>query len=311
MNRQEATAQEINLPVVKSSQRKYHLDKSYLASPLSFGACRLFQIGRLFCTDSTVIAKHAHINWFELTIATKGKGTVFTNDVGIPIRRGDIFLSFPCDFHSITSDAEDPLNYDFFAFGVEDSEMAADLDQIVQTHMPADSRIIQDETIGSLVANAIVDLDRNDRYSEKLLTAAFTQIIIRLIRGFLYDTPRGAKGNITDAEALCYRLMNYIDTHIYTMTGLEELSSLTNYNYSYLSSLFRQVTSGTLSDYYRGRRLEAARLLILENELSITHIADLLNYSSIYTFSRSFKDKYGISPEQYRNHTLKSSQSHP
>ena len=59
-------------------------------------------------------------------------------------------------------------------------------------------------------------------------------------------------------------------------------------------------TDSTLADYYRNRRLEAARLLIAQGDLSITHIADLLNYSSIYTFSRAFKDKYGVSPEQYR-----------
>ena len=105
---------------------------------------------------------------------------------------------------------------------------------------------------------------------------------------------------VTEPEALCYRLMNYVDTHIYTMTGLGELAEETNYNYSYLSSLFRKTTSGTLTDYYRRRRLETARLLILENELSISHVAELLHYSSIYTFSRAFKDEYGLSPAQYR-----------
>ena len=79
------------------------------------------------------------------------------------------------------------------------------------------------------------------------------------------------------------------------------LSHLTfTHNYSYLSSLFRKVTSGTLSDYYRNSRLETARLLILEDQLNISQIADLLHYSSIYTFSRAFKDQYGLSPEQYR-----------
>ena len=285
---------------IKDSDKKYHLNKSYLASPLVFGHCRLYQIGRLYCTENTVVSKHAHINWFELTIVTEGKGTVFTDDVGIPVRRGDIYLSFPCDFHGIVSDPADPLKYDFFAFGTDHKEWASDLEQIVQTHRPADRRLLRDDTISSLIACAIAEVDRNERYSAALLEAIFTQVIIRLIRGFL--DPRTGTGHetVTDARALCYRLMNYIDTHIYTMTGLSELSEITNYNYSYLSALFRKVTDSTLADYYRNRRLEAARLLIAQNELSITHIADLLNYSSIYTFSRAFKDKYGISPEQYR-----------
>ena len=84
------------------------------------------------------------------------------------------------------------------------------------------------------------------------------------------------------------------------MQGLDELSDLTGYNYSYLSALFRRVTSESLCDYYRNRRLETARLHIAENALSITAVAELLRYSSIYTFSRAFKNRYGLSPEQYR-----------
>ena len=284
----------------QSHLKHYHLDKSYLASPLSFGTFRLFQIGRLYCTGQTVVDKHAHINWFELTIVTQGRGAVLTNDVSIPVEAGDIYLSFPCDFHAIASDPQAPLHYDFFAFGTEDPAFSADLEQIVQTHMPPDCRILRDDTIASLVGAAIAELDGERPYSDTLLSALFTQLLIRLIRGFLYEGNTRGRANVTDTDALCYRLMNYIDTHIYTMTGLEELAEATNYNYSYLSSLFHKTTSGTLTDYYRRRRLETARLLIGENELNMTEIAALLHYSSIYTFSRAFRDQYGTSPTQYK-----------
>ena len=287
-------------PLTQPTFNPYHLDKSYLSKPLSFGSFQLFQIGRLYCTEQTVVGKHAHINWFELTIVTDGKGIIYTNDVAIPVHRGDIYLSFPCDFHAISSDPNNPLKYDFFSFATEDDTLSEELELIMQSHMSADSRIIQDERIAALVSDAIAEMDDQKPYSVPLLTAIFTQIVIRMIRIFLYDTANTLRIGAIEPKALCYRLMNYIDTHIYTMTGLGELADLTNYNYSYLSSLFRKVTARTLNDYYRSRRLETARLLILENEWSISHIAELLHYSSIYTFSRSFKDEYGLSPEQYR-----------
>lgn len=287
--------------VTKRSKKKYHIEKNFFDDSLFFGSCRLIQIGRLYCSGSTVVRKHAHFNWFELTVVTDGKGTVYTNDVGVPVKRGDIYLSFPCDFHSIVPDPDEPLKYDFFSFSSEDPEYSADLDRIVSTHMPADRRIIRSETISSLVSNAIAETDRSSPYSNKLLGAIFEQIIIRLIRKFLYDIKSPEHSwNATDSEALCYQLMNYIDTHVYTMTSLDELSEMSNYNYSYLSSLFRKTTLTTLADYYRNRRLETAKSLIEENKLSITHIAELLNYSSIYTFSRAFKEKYGISPGKYK-----------
>lgn len=281
------------------TSKYYHLDKHYIDRPVTFGHFRLFQIGRLYCTESTVIEKHAHINWFELTIVTDGKGTVYTNDIGTDVRRGDIYLSFPCDFHAITPHADEPLKYDFFAFGTDDAAFSADLEHIMQTNASSDSRIIRDERIASLVGEAIAELEENEPYASAFLTAVFTQILIRVIRGFLYRTTP-PRMNITEPQSLCYRLMNYIDTHIYTMTGLEELAQATSYNYSYLSALFKKTTSGTLADYYRNRRLETARLLLLEENRTGSQIAELLNYSSIYTFSRAFKDHYGLSPEQYK-----------
>ena len=280
--------------------KHYYLNKNYITSPLTFGSFRLFQIGRLYCTGQTVVDKHAHIDWFELTIVTHGKGTVVTNDVEIPVRQGDIYLSFPCDFHAIISDRNEPLRYDFFSFKTEDESFSEELAGIMETHIRPDRRTVHDDVIASLVSGAIAELDRDDRYTKEMIEASFTQILVRLLRAFSNGDSEHARSKATEAEALCYRLMNYIDTHIYTLSGLEELAKVTNYNYSYLSSLFHKTTSGMLTDYYRHRRLETARLLIDEGGLSITEIASLLRYSSIYTFSRAFKEFFGVPPAQYK-----------
>ena len=283
------------------NEKHYYLNRNYISNPLSFGSFRLFQIGRLYCTGQTVVDKHAHIDWFELTIVTHGKGTVITNDVEIPVKQGDIYLSFPCDFHAITSNKDEPLRYDFFSFKTEDVSLSEALIQLMETHIHPGMRIVRDDVIASLVSGAIAEIDRDDGYTERMIEASCTQILVRLLRAF---SDRGItehqRSNASEAEALCYRLMNYIDTHRYTLSSLEELAEMTNYNYSYLSSLFHKTTSGMLTDYYRKRRLETARLLIEEGALKINEIASLLRYSSIYTFSRAFKDFFGVSPSQYK-----------
>ena len=61
---------------------------------------------------------------------------------------------------------------------------------------------------------------------------------------------------------------------------------------------FRQ-NRNTISDYYHTRRLDAARMLINEKKLRVTQIAEMLNYSSLYSFSTAFKNKFGASPREY------------
>ena len=82
------------------------------------------------------------------------------------------------------------------------------------------------------------------------------------------------------------------------MTSLDELSEKFNYNYSYLSALFSRVTGKTLREYYSERRLEVARTMVLENNKKIWEIADMLNYSSAFAFSKAFAARYGISPKK-------------
>lgn len=60
------------------------------------------------------------------------------------------------------------------------------------------------------------------------------------------------------------------------------------------------VTSDTLTNCFRNRRLETARLLLLEGAMSVTRISALLNYSSVYIFSRAFKEKYGVPPSKLK-----------
>lgn len=62
----------------------------------------------------------------------------------------------------------------------------------------------------------------------------------------------------------CNRRMNYIDANIYDIENLNCLTEITNYNYNYVSSLFKKTTALSLRDYYLDRKLETADLLIKE-----------------------------------------------
>ena len=107
------------------------------------------------------------------------------------------------------------------------------------------------------------------------------------------------KDKADSSKETCLKIMHYIDTHIYSIKNLSDLSDTFSYNYSYLSSVFKNTMGFTLLDYYQNRRLDAARLLINEGEFSATAIAGKLNYSSLYSFSKAFKLKYGVSPTNY------------
>ena len=280
---------------------KYHLNNAYFTEPVQFGESRLWQIGRLFCNSSSVIKAHKQPDEvFELTVVTAGRGVVRTNGVPQSVRAGDIYVSFPSEIHEIISHSDELLQFDFFAFSTDNEDYNADLLEIVRRKGDAKNRIIQSDSICELVAEGIREVNYGDKYSDAMLSDICEQIIITVIRLFGEGGPMGDKINATDADSLCYQAMSYIDSHLFSMRSLTEVAESINYNYSYLSNLFRNTMGQRLMDYYRVRRLEAAKRLLGEKGKSVTQISEMLNYSSVYAFSRAFKAEYGTSPNQYR-----------
>ncbi len=275
----------------------YHIDNAYIQDPLKFNDIYLVQLGRLFCRGGAEYDEHVHLNWYELTVVTGGVGAVYTGGVRVPVSAGDIFLSFPADLHKITSDESDPLKYDFFSFRTENRELASALENIHASFGAPESRVFSDGRINSLVSLAITELsDEASPHREQLIHSILLQIIIYVIRAFGTKRAPSPFKNTDSQDILCYQIMSYIDTHIFTLSKLSDLAVAMNYNYSYISALFKRTTGRTLSDYYRSSRLKTARLLIEEGKLKISEIAELLNYSSIYVFSRAYKKKYGTAP---------------
>ena len=280
---------------------EFHLNKSFSKKPLNFEGINVYQIGRLYCNASTVVDTHWHTDLFELTVVTDGIGTVTTNGVPVRVEKGDIYLSLPSDAHKIESDSKDLLKFDFFAFTCDIETLCNELERIAKNHHLSNKRIFRNDQIRRLIGNAIAELNDSKEHSDELLAAIFRQIIIYTIRGFSNIQPSVYPSTVAAAEILCYKIMNYIDTHLYTIKNLTELSEITDYSYGYLSAIFKKTTNNSIIDYYHKRKLETARALLIEDGLKIVEIADMLNYSSVYAFSKAFTKHFGYSPRNYRD----------
>ena len=283
-----------------SGSYDYRISKDNIYHPLRYGKHFLYQIGRMHCNKHTHIPMHIQLNYIELTVATDGKARVVTNGDSINIEAGDIYLSFPGDFHEIIVDEICPLKYDYITIMTEDEVLFKEIDGVIASCHEADARVTRDDYIRRLVARAINEINVSDQFTDTVMESLINQMLVSIIRDYKSHAPNDSLKNVTDAELLCLRLMNYIDNHIYTIKNLREFVAISNYSYNYMSNLFKKVTSDTLMNYYQNRRLETAMLLLQSGQFSVTQVASMLNYSSIYSFSLAFKNKYGHSPSAKR-----------
>lgn len=279
--------------------RKFHFEKNYLTNPLQIGNMSLLQIGCTHCSKDYSIKDHPHLNWLEITYITGGTGKITTNGSSTEVSRGDIYISFPGDVHAIVSNNSNPLKFMFLSLWPNEIFLQKELEQIMILNSDPKQRVFLDENIEKLLENGISEVILKDKFSNDILICCLNQIIRYIIRAFSVSN-KSKKLKSSSLEELCYRMANYISTHIYTMDSLENLAKYFGYSYGYLSGIFHKTTGDTLINYYTTRRAEAAKALITENTLSFSEIAELLKFSSVYSFSRAFKKYFGMPPGEYK-----------
>ena len=78
------------------------------------------------------------------------------------------------------------------------------------------------------------------------------------------------------------------------------LSKKLNHDYTYLSNLFSEVQGTTIEQFIISHKIERIKELIIYDELNITEIAYMMNYSSVAHLSNQFKKVTGLSPSHFK-----------
>ena len=286
----------------KVEEQDYLIDFQFIKQPKLIRDVYLYQIGKNFCNPNTYVPPHLHINWYELTIILGGKGKIYTNSGTeyVEVSEGDIYLSFPADIHAIESDSAAPLKYSFLSFILDESTFKSKFKKITQDFYESKKRVFRDQNVSFLLELLLSEFMMTAYKQEDMLHYALTQILIFTCRNFLYQSKKKAPANVSKNEMLCYSIMRYIDANIFLIKNFSDIAEYFNYNYSYLSKVFKQTTKTTILNYLSNKKLERAKILIDEGKLSLTKIAEILNYASVYSFSKSFKYHFGISPSEYK-----------
>lgn len=82
---------------------------------------------------------------------------------------------------------------------------------------------------------------------------------------------------------------------------VEQLAEKLNISRVQLYRKMKAISGINISDFIQNKRLDEAKLLLRDSDLSISEIAYATGFSSPNYFSTSFKNKFGITPKKFRN----------
>ncbi len=131
---------------------------------------------------------------------------------------------------------------------------------------------------------------------------AMTTSIITELYGQLQAIPLTQEKKTPAGQIQIYNdIVDYIQANIHKNLKVHDVAEAFDYNPKYLSHLFFELYGVTLKQFIINRKIETANFMLSDNDKRISEIATDLGFSDVHNFTRTYKNKTGITPTEYRN----------
>jgi len=120
----------------------------------------------------------------------------------------------------------------------------------------------------------------------------------RILYIYLYES--GMKKDEKSAEQAIEDTISYMNEHYMLMLTLPMLANRAGMSEGHFTVLFKKYTGVTMTAYMRRLRIEKAKQLFLQTDLTAKEIAQKAGFADYFYFSRMFKKETGSSPTDFK-----------
>ena len=235
-------------------------------------------------------------NEYHLHFVLNGKGVLIINDKLYHIKKNDIFL-IPIGVKiQYFADEEDPWEYSWITFAGDMAENYLNYAMI---------------TIDNPVIHSTIPVENYLPLIQSILETHHLTVANEIKQvGYLYEILamliEAESANKNGMDRYDYSADAYIDYALqyikfnYSTIKVNDIANYIGINRSYLTTLFKKKLNVSPQQYLVTFRLQKAAELLKTTNMNITEIADAIGYESPLTFSKMFKQTYGVSPLHYR-----------
>ncbi len=243
----------------------------------------------IFTVESLTFPAHLH-SYVELIYVLNGSVEVSINENDKELRQGDIGVVFPNDVHSYNSNESSRSIVLIFSPELIGGYFSGMVNKTLET--PFFLKGSFDESIITLLSMLLVEAKNDNEY---------------VVKGFLYSI--FGKLNVSFIFRECMhmydttiqKLLKYIGTHFMENITLENTAKELGYSKFHISRVLNNKIGEQFNNYVNRLRINAAEILLVETDMTISNIALECGFESIRNFNRVFKGQVGYTPSSYRN----------
>lgn len=153
-------------------------------------------------------------------------------------------------------------------------------------------------TVYHYFTNLLEEYNRKSPYGNFKLQCILCELLLTILEYRLPEentTPSGTPLTLPIMEAVYY-----METHYAEDLTIERVAGISSYSVAYFSRLFKKQLGKSYSEYLSHIRIKNVSRLLLNTDKSITEIAIETGYQYPGNLSAAFRQKTGLSPQQYR-----------
>lgn len=250
-------------------------------------------------------------DFWEIAYVDRGEVGVVAESQGFDLQQGEAIFHKPNEYHNIWTKNQ-YANVVILSFVSRSPAMAFFENKIVKLNdehrailakiLKAGEQCFKDPLndvhqtkLNMAPAPPFASLQIIKNYTELLLIS-----LVQTQRAFLRQGRASEQTKLQGDNKIAEAVKQILDDGIYGRINLNDVLQEVCFSKTYITQLFRRCMGQSIMEYYLEQKINEAKRLISERNLSFTEIADRLQFNSIHHFSSSFKKHSGMTPSEYR-----------
>lgn len=236
---------------------------------------------------------------YHVHFILSGRGTLEMAGNVYSLRRGQIFVTVPGVDVFYYSEPEDPWHYAWVSFNGSKAELYLEKAGLTK-ECPVRELYGEPEEFLTIIEE-ILNHHEVTVANELTRTALLYQILALMVNSQNENLERQKKPLPHDYSPDVYvdNALNYIHNH-YAHAKVSDIASYIGITRSYLTHIFKEKMEISPQEYLLSYRLEQGSRLLRTTGMSVQEVAESIGYENPLTFSKMFKNVYGLSPKNYR-----------
>ncbi|WP_147433496.1 AraC family transcriptional regulator [Paenibacillus ginsengarvi] len=257
---------------------------------------------------SVLVASHWHEH-FELIKIVQGPVLVQIDQHSFTAEAGDIYFINSCQVHSVTcvpglNGVIKGMVFDkALMYSLENPEMRHFLSLFLRSNKVSKRYRHTDPLWNDLnveMEKAYQEFTSEQVGYEYAILSCLFRIFVPMMRLYQQELDSSAPHRYANQYMRLKPAIDYMEEHLAEKVYMESVCKKVNMSLYYFSSLFKKVFGLPPVQYLVQLRIDHAKRLLLDEERSISEIAELCGFCNINYFDKVFKEKSGFTPMEFR-----------